>query len=110
MNDWKLPEDRVLPALSELVRRWQGRRLLGGREEVDIGAEAQTVRDGFLACRARAEAAERDNARLREALEEIARQKLTDELETEADVEYADFEEGYDCCIRRARAALKEQP
>lgn len=40
------------------------------------------------------------------ALREIAKQKRTDELETEYDVEYADFEGGFDDCINRARAAL----
>lgn len=50
-------------------------------------------------------AAERD--RLREALENIARQKRTDELVTEFDVEYADFEGGFDECVNAARAALK---
>jgi hypothetical protein len=43
-----------------------------------------------------------------EALREIARQKKTDELETEYDVEVADFEGGYDLCIDRARATLAE--
>ena len=40
------------------------------------------------------------------ALKEIAAQKRTDELETEHDVEYADFEEGYDACINRARSVI----
>ncbi len=44
--------------------------------------------------------------RMREALTEIAKQKKTDELETMTDVEYADFEDGYDASIDRARAAL----
>jgi len=43
---------------------------------------------------------------MKEALEEIARQKKTDELETEYNVEVASFEDGYDLCIDRARAAL----
>jgi len=47
-----------------------------------------------------------DVSALVEALREIARQKKTDELETAGDVEYADFEGGYDMCIDRARAAL----
>jgi hypothetical protein len=46
--------------------------------------------------------------RLREALVEIAKQKKTDELETEHDVEVAAFEDGYDACIDRARAAIAE--
>lgn len=49
--------------------------------------------------------AERD--RLREALREIARQKLTAEFETEYDVEVGDFEAAYDECVRIARAALE---
>jgi hypothetical protein len=59
-------------------------------------------------------AAERDTlaARVKEleaALREIASQKKTDELETEYDVERADFEGGYDACIDRARAALTQK-
>ena len=42
------------------------------------------------------------------ALREISRQKKTDELETEYDVECADFEGGYDACVDTARAALSE--
>jgi hypothetical protein len=45
-------------------------------------------------------------AGLEKALAEIARQKKTDELDTEYDVEMASFEDGYDLCIDRARAAL----
>lgn len=41
-----------------------------------------------------------------EAMEEIACQKRTDELDTAYDVEVADFEGGYDECINRARSAL----
>lgn len=47
---------------------------------------------------------------LRKAVEEIARQKKTTELVTACDVEYADFEDGYDMCIDRARAALAAAP
>lgn len=47
-----------------------------------------------------------ENRRLREALEQIAIQKRTDELVTVLDVEFADFEGGYDLCIDCARAAL----
>jgi hypothetical protein len=43
-----------------------------------------------------------------EGLREIARQKKTDEFETKYDVEVADFEDGYDLCIDRARATLAE--
>ena len=41
------------------------------------------------------------------ALRDIARQKKTDEMDTEYDVEYADFEGGYNAIIDVARAALK---
>lgn len=47
-------------------------------------------------------------ARLTEALKEISVQKKTSELDTEYDVECADFEGGYDVCIDYARAALQE--
>lgn len=47
-------------------------------------------------------------AKMREALEKIGKQKKTDELETACDVEYADFEQGYDDSIAIARAILKE--
>lgn len=47
-----------------------------------------------------------ENARLRAALKEIAGQKKTGELNTEYEVECADFEEGYDACVSTARAAL----
>lgn len=44
--------------------------------------------------------------RLEAALKDIAKQKKTDELETEYDVEVADFETGYDTIIDVARKAL----
>jgi regulator of replication initiation timing len=50
-----------------------------------------------------------ENERLREALEKISTQKKTNELDTEYDVEFADFEDGYDMCIDTARAALGEE-
>ena len=40
------------------------------------------------------------------ALRDIARQKKTDEMDTEYDVEYADFEGGYNAIIDVARVAL----
>ena len=49
--------------------------------------------------------AERD--RLRGALRDIARQKKADEMDTEYDVEYADFEGGYNAIIDVARVALR---
>lgn len=51
------------------------------------------------------EAIERIEA-LEAAIEYIAKQKKTDELETEYDVEVADFETGYDTIIEVARKAL----
>ena len=48
--------------------------------------------------------------KLKAALEDIAKQKRTDELATEYDVECTDFEGGYDACIDKARAALGVQP
>ena len=47
-----------------------------------------------------------ENARLRRFAEDTARQKKTTELETEYDVECADFEGAYDFIIDNARAAL----
>lgn len=44
--------------------------------------------------------------KLVESLAEIARQMKTDELVTECDVEFADFEDGYDACIDCAREAI----
>ena len=41
------------------------------------------------------------------ALRDIARQKKTDEMDTEYDVEYADFEGGYNAIIDVARVALR---
>lgn len=43
----------------------------------------------------------------RDALATISEQKKTDELKTATDVEYADFEQGYDDIIDIARNALK---
>ncbi len=60
----------------------------------------------FLQCAYLLRKKERENERLRAALEGIAAQKKTTELVTATDVEYADFEDGYDMCIDRARAAL----
>jgi hypothetical protein len=52
----------------------------------------------------------RENLRLREALEDIARQKLIEELDEE-EFDSADFETGYDMIVSEAREALgKEAP
>jgi hypothetical protein len=54
--------------------------------------------------------AARENLRLREALEDIARQKLIEELDEE-EFDSADFETGYDMIVSEAREALgKEAP
>lgn len=57
--------------------------------------------------RARVAELEAENARLRDALSDIARQKLEDEMVVE-EVFLAEFQEGYEGCVRRAREALKE--
>lgn len=86
-------------------------RLIGCHQNGDarctcsIGADAL---DAIDALRAQAAKDKARIERLEAALREIARQKRTDELETEYDVEVADFEGGYDACIDRARAALED--
>jgi hypothetical protein len=80
---------------------------------IDVGSvyEAQALADADYAARIRAvlePAPAPDVAGLVEALRDISRQNKTDELNTEYDVEFADFEAGYDACISRARAALAE--
>lgn len=92
------------------------RDILGVRP---INAAQEAIRSGAdlltaLADHADAMKVEQDALRQRvavltEALRNIAIQKRTDELITECDVEYADFEEGYDLCIDRARAALQSE-
>lgn len=47
-----------------------------------------------------------ENARLREALKDIAGQKLSTEM-SEEECERADFDGGYGGCVTRARAALE---
>lgn len=49
--------------------------------------------------------------KMRKALEEIARQRLCDEMDPNDDIEqYGDFEGAYDMMIKAARAALSVQP
>lgn len=50
------------------------------------------------------------SAAMRAALEEIARQELSTELDAELLLPNCDFESGYDLCISVARAALKDTP
>lgn len=56
--------------------------------------------------KARAEKAEAEAARLKDALADIARQKTSDEMGDDAG--YADFEGGWDTVIKNARKALGE--
>lgn len=44
---------------------------------------------------------QRENAKLREAIKDIAGQKLPSEI-----VDYADWKAGYESCVERARLAL----
>ena len=50
-----------------------------------------------------------ENARLRVALTEISKQKLTGEI-SKAGQPFHEWEEGYDSCVRIARAALAHTP
>ena len=54
----------------------------------------------------RTEKAEAERDALLDALTDIAKQKRTDEQDTEYDVEHSDFEGGYDTCVNVARAAI----
>lgn len=75
-------------------------------------ATCKKYRDTYAECdRIGTQAVRELEAKLAEAmkaLNDIARQKKTDELETEYDVEVADFEGGYDMCIDLARTTLAE--
>ena len=88
-------------------------RALGVKVDARIGDQEgraghnHKLRVRAQAAEARAETAEAKLATAVEALEDIANQKRTDELETEYDVECADFEGGYDACIDVARAAIR---
>jgi soluble cytochrome b562 len=53
----------------------------------------------------RLEELERENARMRAALEEIAKQVPAKDMDEDY-YEAADFEDGYDRCVFQARAAL----
>lgn len=91
-------EAQVAEKEKERAALWRKCRNLGASLDV-----AKAVTDTM---RRERDTAQAQVAALWEALNEIARQKKTDELETEYDVEVADFESGYDECINRARAAL----
>jgi len=78
----------------------------GGSDEQGCYGGCPQVENTRL--RAALSAAEAKLEKAREALRVISIQKKTDELVTAYDVEYADFEGGYDCCVDVARAALKE--
>lgn len=87
----------------ELVRSGRGEGDAHFRGDV---RDRRTIGALLISMADRIEADGKLIAELREALEEIARQKRTDELVTSVDVEYADFEQGYDDCIDCARAIL----
>lgn len=72
-------------------------------EKIWMGREIKTAEDiDFRQAYIRADIADE----LARALLEIAREKRTDELITEYDVEVADFEAAHDMFIDRARSAL----
>ena len=107
-NETKLPdEDGLLEAMARAIYD-------DPNEDFDCGAIANialdAIRPTLAALQGRAEAVEAENKWLREALGEIGRQKKTNELETEYDVEMADWEGGFDLCVDRARAALGDMP
>jgi thioredoxin-like negative regulator of GroEL len=91
---------------------WAERALRAERKLADTAIDYEKLRRRWAEVAQskyqRAKSAEAKLAKAVEALREIARQKKTDELETEYDVEVADFEGGYDLCIDRARATLAE--
>lgn len=62
-----------------------------------------------MATEAALEAAQAENAKLRAALQEIARQNLICEM-AEGESSRADFEGAYEACVERARGALEAHP
>lgn len=97
------------PDVAGVVERLQARidafdmfKRIGRNGTLDYNAE-----DASLDTQARAilESLSAEKGRLMEALTEIARQKLADSMPSQ-DWADTDFEEAYDCCIRRARTAL----
>lgn len=88
-------------------RSWDNAVKLIKARTPDNARAALTARDERMKAEGAREA-QVEIKRLTEALKEIAGQKKTSELDTEYDVECADFEAGYDACIDRARAALQE--
>ena len=91
---------------------WADRALRAERKLADTAIDYEKLRRRWAEVAQskyqRAKSAEAKLAKAVEALREIARLNKTDELETEYDVEVADFEGGYDLCIDRARATLAE--
>ena len=99
-------EQRAADAIETLTRE---------RDEANkhVSFYAKQLGECKSLCVARWELMNADTARiakLEEALKDIAKQKKTTELVTSCDVEYADFEEGYDTCIDVAREALEDTP
>jgi len=94
--------------MSDLVERL--RRIPADLVYFDSEGSHETHNIGAIAKRAAARITEleAENARLREALKEIASQPLIEAMNDE-DLERASFEDGYDYCVRQARAALAGQ-
>jgi uncharacterized protein YukE len=77
------------------------RRLERQRDELTDRWERSA--NAFLIEQGRREAVERQRDELMEALEDIAKQKILDEVE---DPVCCDFEDGYTTCVEVARAAI----
>jgi hypothetical protein len=93
---------------TEEAERLAGIWWIQGRETMNRDLYAGTA-TALRSLAAERDALNAENARLWEALRDIARQKKTDELDTEYDVEVADFEGGYDSIIDIARVAVGEK-
>ena len=52
----------------------------------------------------------REVDRLRAVLDLIAKQRLDEEVTDENERGFADYQVGYECCVRAARAALEAKP
>ena len=83
--------------MSDLIRREDALRVTLAYSSSYSAEQAETAIRALTAVQPDAREA---------ALRDIARQKKTDEMDTEYDVEYADFEGGYNAIIDVARRAL----